>query len=382
MSAFTFDFDLEDDLDESFDAIPPQELASVSSLDKTLVSEGAPGGAMPAEEITLSVLVSDNSQFFGSLVAILCGSAAQLSALPEAFSSGHTLARRDLFDVRFQLSLSERDEQNHASVATFVDAPADVVPGTYEGGLKTWECALDLAAYLDRDILGAHAGVAAGRRVCGSRVLELGCGTAVPTLLLLDRLFAYLASEPGVGSPSSVMMMRTHIHLQDYNRSVLELVTFPNVLLAWYMSPLSAEHRSSATDSDSDVDNNEDEEGKETARGRRAAPGRGKPGGLTVTRIRLRFFAGSWESLREMLPHQGRLPYDIVLASETIYRTEALDAFEVLWPLCLVAAKVLYFGVGGNVQGFVHVVEREHGTVCTMYECLEGVGRIIMCVEW
>ena len=190
------------------------------------------------------------------------------------------------------------------------------------------------------------------------------------------------------------------------------------------MSPLSAEHRSSATDSDSDVDNNEDEEGKETARGRRAAPGRGKPGGLTVTRellaaftasldahkVRLRFFAGSWESLREMLPHQGRLPYDIVLASETIYRTEALDAFvgvlrtaiatpapapaapaadaasfgdqEVLWPLCLVAAKVLYFGVGGNVQGFVHVVEREHGTVCTMYECLEGVGRIIMRVEW
>jgi protein-histidine N-methyltransferase len=188
------------------------------------------------------------------------------------------------------------------------------------------------------------------------------------------------------------------------------------------MSPLSAEYRSSATDSDSDVDNNEDEEGKETARGRRAAHSRGKPGGLTVTqellaaftasldthKVRLRFFSGSWESLREMLPRQGKLPYDIVLASETIYCTEAFDAFvgvlrtatatpapaapvadaaslgdqEVPWPLCLVAAKVLYFGVGGNVQGFVHVVEREHGTVCTMWECLEGVGRIIMCVEW
>ena len=79
--------------------------------------------------------------------------------------------------MRFQLSLSpaqdppsERDEQT----AAFVDAPADLVPGTYEGGLKTWECALDLAAYLDRDVLGApHAGVAAGRRVCGSRVLEV-----------------------------------------------------------------------------------------------------------------------------------------------------------------------------------------------------------------
>ena len=64
MSAFTFDFDLEDDLDESFDAIPPQESASVSCIDKTIVSEGAPGGVIPAEEITLSVLVSDDSLFF------------------------------------------------------------------------------------------------------------------------------------------------------------------------------------------------------------------------------------------------------------------------------------------------------------------------------
>jgi hypothetical protein len=38
MSAFTFDFDLEDDLDESFDAIPPQESTAVPSIDKTLVS--------------------------------------------------------------------------------------------------------------------------------------------------------------------------------------------------------------------------------------------------------------------------------------------------------------------------------------------------------
>jgi len=186
------------------------------------------------------------------------------------------------------------------------------------------------------------------------------------------------------------------------------------------MSPLSAEYRSFATDSDSDLDNNEDEEGKleETARGRRAAHGR-KPGGLTVTqelldaftasldahKVRLCFFAGSWASLRERLPHQGRPPYDIVIASETIYRTEALDAFlgvlrtatatpvadatsllgqdvVVRPPLCLVAAKVLYFGVGGGVEGFVHAVEREHGTVRTVWEHRGGVGRIIMRVEW
>jgi hypothetical protein len=79
----------------------------------------------------------------------------------------------------------------------------------------------------------------------------------VPTLVLLDRLFTSLASEP-VGHPATTTTttelppggdgggdcddvdvpllgpaQETEIHLQDYNRSVLELVTFPNVLLAW-----------------------------------------------------------------------------------------------------------------------------------------------------
>ena len=64
MSAFTFNFDLEDDLDKSFDAIPPQEPAAVPSIDKKLVSEGGSGGEIPAEEITLSALVRDNFGFF------------------------------------------------------------------------------------------------------------------------------------------------------------------------------------------------------------------------------------------------------------------------------------------------------------------------------
>ena len=183
------------------------------------------------------------------------------------------------------------------------------------------------------------------------------------------------------------------------------------------MSPLSAVYRVSATDSDSDSDADEDEkeEGKGMTYGRRAAHGR-KPGGLTVTqglldaftasldahKVRLRFFAGSWASLREKLACQGKPPYDIVLASETIYRPRSLDTFlgvlraatatpagavavsdEVVQPpLCLIAAKVLYFGVGGGVQGFVRAVEAENGTIRTVWEHREGVGRIIMQVEW
>jgi hypothetical protein len=53
MSAFTFDFDLEDDLDESFDAIPLQESATLA-LEHELRTTSTD---ISAEEIPLSALV-------------------------------------------------------------------------------------------------------------------------------------------------------------------------------------------------------------------------------------------------------------------------------------------------------------------------------------
>lgn len=57
------------------------------------------------------------------------------------------LMRRDLFDARFQL-ISESSTAETSKDLEFVDAPSDLVPGVYEGGLKTWECSSDLACYL------------------------------------------------------------------------------------------------------------------------------------------------------------------------------------------------------------------------------------------
>ncbi len=76
--------------------------------------------------------------------------------------------RRDLFDARFQLiaegagdapedprkpddgNLEEGTQPyNDRKALAFLDAPSDLVPGVYEGGLKTWECSLDLVDYLD-----------------------------------------------------------------------------------------------------------------------------------------------------------------------------------------------------------------------------------------
>ena len=46
------------------------------------------------------------------------------------------------------------------------------------------------------------------------------------------------------------------------------------------------------------------------------------------------------------------------------------------------AAKVVYFGVGGGVSEFVSAVEGEGRSVETVWEKKEGVGRVIMRVKW
>lgn len=142
---------------------------------------------------------------------------------------------------------------------------------------------------------------------------------------------------------------------------------------------------------------------------------------LNDLNIDLRFFSGSWESFN--LDVTGG-PYDIVLTSETIYRTDSLPSlvnlmyrsckpglmteasledeieeklvisptehFEQEQPLCLVAAKLVYFGVGGGVSEFVKVVEsfspEEHeirrGKVIMVWEKSGGVKRCIMRLRW
>ena len=41
-----------------------------------------------------------------------------------------------------------------AETAQFLNAPSDLINGVYEGGLKTWECSLDMASYLDALVAG------------------------------------------------------------------------------------------------------------------------------------------------------------------------------------------------------------------------------------
>jgi protein-histidine N-methyltransferase len=135
---------------------------------------------------------------------------------------------------------------------------------------------------------------------------------------------------------------------------------------------------------------------------------------LQSLNITLRFFSGSWDTF-DPLHTAGPGGYDLVLTSETIYRTDSLEPLINLMQaactgnppstlehlvsslhvtdtpptqakkaeyICLVAAKVLYFGVGGGVSDFLQAVEGRKARVDTVLERKAGVGRKIMRVLW
>lgn len=84
------------------------------------------------------------------------------------------LARRDLFDARFQLLAQDASSRPYLQDGTleapddlaFLEAPSDLVPGVYEGGLKTWECSLDLVVCL-------HNILQDDTKLLGKRILEV-----------------------------------------------------------------------------------------------------------------------------------------------------------------------------------------------------------------
>ena len=138
-------------------------------------------------------------------------------------SSGRplTLIRRDLFDARFQLisddgrrggaDVGEKMHPAQASALEFIEAPSDLVPGVYEGGLKTWECSLDLVNYLD----GLENSFTDGH-IQEKRVLE------VPLSLLRREPLANLSpsdwvrySRSIVVSPAPIVLVRSFYQRGD-----------------------------------------------------------------------------------------------------------------------------------------------------------------------
>ncbi|MCJ1474304.1 hypothetical protein MMC13_002962 [Lambiella insularis] len=280
------------------------------------------------------------------------------------------LPRRELFDIRAQL-MAEEDVSDPRSFPTTGLLSDDILSRVYEGGFKTWECAVDLARYLSGAIADGSISLHGG----DVHVIELGAGTAVPTASLLQQLL-----HP---PPSHHARPRIHITVADYNIHVLALATIPSLLLA-LTSLLPTSHPLPAT---GDLETSP----AQLSRIRSS---------LSSLNIHISAISGAWgpafvHLLRQSAPHsrdddhsspaQGDTPTTtLILASETIYSPDSIRAFaQTLMTLlemragravALVAAKRVYFGVGGGVDEFVAVLEGIGGRARCVWDSSEGEG--------
>ena len=179
--------------------------------------------------------------------------------------------------------------------------------------------------------------------------------------------------------------------LADYNPSVLYLVTLPNIILTWALQqrgelPILQEAFS--------PDDEELDLTPEVIQAFKDA--------LSANHIELSFLSGAWSpEFVELLNHPGESSSladntrTLVMGSETIYSPFALESFTAtLLPIlererrerpsghavAIVAAKKLYFGVGGSLDDFVDKMRGLGSVVETLREETEGVRRgVVRC---
>lgn len=133
---------------------------------------------------------------------------------------------------------------------------------------------------------------------------------------------------------------------------------------------------------------------------------------LDKQKISIHFYSGSWQTLHTAGAFDNpNLDGSLVLTSETIYSLDSLPSLvETLGRacghslearleeikieveleskeskhqhLCLVAAKMLYFGVGGGVEAFIREAKRHQATCKSTWHSQGGVARTVLEVKF
>lgn len=178
--------------------------------------------------------------------------------------------------------------------------------------------------------------------------------------------------------------------LADYNPTVLYLVTLPNVLLAWALEQRGQNpvlEGAFSTEGELELTPEVLQAFKDS---------------LSQHRIVLSFLSGAWsaefvELLYSSHPTAltGKLN-TVVMGSETIYSPFAQESFTATLlsilererrgrpdsaAIGIIAAKRLYFGVGGSLDDFIDKMKGLGATVETLREEAEGVRRgVVKCL--
>uniref|UniRef100_A0A023GKN9 protein-histidine N-methyltransferase n=1 Tax=Amblyomma triste TaxID=251400 RepID=A0A023GKN9_AMBTT len=105
----------------------------------------------------------------------------------------------DLMTIKVEFLVgSQMESLLRGDILEAAEENLDIVPSVYEGGMKVWECSIDLAEYMENNLNIDDE----------TKVLELGCGAGLPGLL--------------------ACLKGASVDFQDYNKQVLELITIPN----------------------------------------------------------------------------------------------------------------------------------------------------------
>ncbi|KFV39009.1 Histidine protein methyltransferase 1, partial [Tyto alba] len=200
-------------------------------------------------------------------------------------------------------------------ISKSVSSHSDLIPGVYEGGLKIWECTFDLIDYLSE----------AEIQFTNKTVLDLGCGAGLVGIVALR------------GKAGKV-------HFQDYNSTVIDKITLPNVVA-------NCIYKGSRDD-------------RKVSQPPLKRPKKAEC--LPNVLAKCRFFSGEWSEVSQLLLSSNKpfSKYDIILTSETIYNPDYYSALHDTLAQLLdkngrvyLASKAHYFGVGGGIYLFEKFTE-------------------------
>ncbi|PBP26194.1 hypothetical protein BUE80_DR002863 [Diplocarpon rosae] len=341
MSAFSFSFS-GDDIEETHadpEALPCSHAVETGTLQRATNSAFPIAGQ--------SLLQPQTHKLENMLKALPSKIVYSTLAIKLDDGTGILIPRRELWDVRVQL-MAEEDDEGLGNLGK-----DDVKTGVYEGGFKSWESSVDVVKVLHQRT---------GERGHSGKVLELGCGTALPSLAV----FQWLLQNTRSSAPLS-------LGLADYNPTVLQLVTLPNILLSW-----AQVMRKEAWESEGELELDE-----EVIKDFLTS--------LETRHIRLSFFSGAWGTeFAQLVKKEMASPSSwlTIIGAETIYSPAALNSFaETLMILLdtmpdderrsLVAAKKVYFGVGGSMEDFCNMVRTQDGAIEQLREDSDGYEKVL-----
>jgi len=213
-------------------------------------------------------------------------------------------------DIKLKLSIYRNEEFSSLNLPK----NKDLIPGQYEGGIKIWECSLDLCRFLPEYIGWFDMN--------NLRVLELGCGHGLPGIYFL--------------------LKNCHVLFQDFNKEVLDKITLDYILQLENDYQLNLLDRASFADGD-----------WKTLRSK-----------ITDTDF---YFYGKGKKqdfFKNDSNNNSIQKFDIIVTADTLYNIENYDyLYENIINnlnnpgICFVASKKYYFGVGGGTSQFIEYVK-------------------------